>query len=193
MTNIKGLKKAMSLPINMIIVVAIGFTLLILAIFWIKNFFGGLTQQTTEINRITQQAISSLSIEDPNAKFYLSKDMLTLSRGKVEPIAYYVQNFDNSDQQFYMAIQCVRSTSDPNFAKNCNPDDWFLKYMTTVTIKAKDIYKDALVVTAPKGTTPGNYVFNLYICKGSYSGSKAPTSCENGELYDQKTLIVEVK
>ena len=187
-------RRAMSLPINMIVVVAIGFTLLILAIFWIKNFFGGLTQQTNEINRVTQQAISSLSIEDPNAKFFLSKDMITLTRGKVEAIGYYVQNFDNQDHKYYMAIECVRSTSDPNFNKdNCNQADWFLKYMLPVTIKAKDMYKDAIVVTAPKGATPGNYVFNIYVCKGDYSGNDIPKDCGNNEAYDQKTLIVEVK
>ncbi|HIQ50729.1 MAG TPA: hypothetical protein EYH54_02040 [Nautiliaceae bacterium] len=188
-----NLKKAMSLPINMIIVVAIGFTLLILAIFWIKNFFGGLTKQTQDINRITSEAIDSLVVEDPTAEFFLSKDQITIKLGQVEAIAYLIRNFDQSDNNFYMAIECVSSDQDPDFSNNCNKKEWFLKYLRQRKISAKGEYKDALVITAPKGVKPGNYVFDLRICKGSYNGNDIPNDCGNNDEYSIKTLILEVK
>ena len=187
------IRKAMSLPINMIIVVAIGFTLLILAIFWIKNFFGGLTKQTQDINRITQKAIDSLVVEDPTAEFFLGKDQITIKVGQVEAIGYLVRNFDQSDNTFYMAIECVSSDQDSDFTTNCNKKEWFLKYLRKRTIQAKGEYKDALVITAPKGIRPGNYVFDLRICKGNPSGSDIPDDCGSNEEYAIKTLILEVK
>ena len=191
--KLKKLKKAMSLPINMIIVVAIGFVLLILAIAWIKNFFGGLTSQTKEMNEITKQAINSLVVEDPNAKFFLAKDKIQLKIGEVQAIGYYVQNFDNSDQSFYMAISCVSSTGDPNW--NCDDNEkkkWFLQWLKTTTVKSASTYKDALIVNGPKGKNAGNYIFKIYVCKGSYNGNDIPDNCGSDEIYDHKTLIVEV-
>lgn len=188
-------RKSMSLPINMIIVVAIGFVMLILAIAWIKNFFSGLTSQTKEMNEITKQAISSLVVEDPNAKFFLSKERLSLKIGKVEGIGYYIQNFDNTDHKFYMAIKCVSSTGETNW--NCNSDEkkkWFLKYLTPITIKSASTYKDALIVNAPKGKNAGSYIFDIYVCKcsGSCNIGDIPDDCGNNEKYDKKTLILEI-
>ncbi len=188
------IKKSMSLPINMIIVVAIGFVMLILAIAWIKNFFSGLTGQTKEMNEITKQAINSLVVEDPNARFFLAKDKIQLKIGEVQAIGYYVQNFDNSDHTFYMAIKCQSSTGDPDWV--CNEEEkkkWFLQWLTPTTIKSASMYKDALIVSAPKGKNAGNYIFKIYICKGSGSGKDdIPDDCGSDEIYDHKTLIVSI-
>jgi hypothetical protein len=186
-------KRAMSLPINMIIVVAIGFTLLILAIFWIKNFFSGLQKQTNDINRVTSKAIDSLVVDDPTAEFFLSKDQVNVKIGQVEGIGYLIRNFDQTDNTFYMAIECVSSDQDPQFSKNCHKKEWFLKYLRERKIPAKGEYKDALVITAPKGVKPGNYVFDIRICKGTNSEKdKIPKDCGNNEEYAIKTLIVTV-
>ena len=189
----EGIKKAMSLPINMIIVVAIGFVMLILAIAWIKNFFGGLTSQTKEMNEITKQAINSLVVEDPNARFFLAKDKIQLKIGEVQAIGYYVQNFDNSNQKFYMAINCVSSTGDPNW--QCDQEEkkkWFLQWLTPTTIKSASTYKDALIVSGPKGKNAGNYIFKIYMCKGDYSGNDIPDDCGSNGIYDHKTLILSL-
>ncbi len=86
-----GKKGAIELSMNTIIIVVIGITILTLGLRWIYGIFGGLTEQSTQIEQISQDQINELFGKTGDV-VRLPSNIVTVQKGKTKNAQVFIRN-----------------------------------------------------------------------------------------------------
>lgn len=167
-----GKKGAIELSMNTIIIVVIGITILTLGLRWIYGIFGGLTEQSTQIEQITQDQINELFGQSGDI-IKLPASIISVQKGKTSNAQIFIRNIFSTSHTFKYTIIPDEGTMLPGSV------NWYKK---DVKLASGDGFKDFIRFDS-KNLALGTYSFRInVIC----------TDCSPPEETPPAPLILEV-
>lgn len=105
-----GKKGAIELSMNTIIIVVIGITILTLGLRWIYGIFGGLTDQSTQIEQISQDQINELFGSQSATIIKLPASIINVQKGRTNNAQVFIRNIYSTSQTFKYTVTIDEGT-----------------------------------------------------------------------------------
>ncbi len=185
------MKKGMELSMNFIVVFIISIVILFFGIKFVYDIMnqGGIINEvlTAQVNNELENLASQ------GKRISIAFNSGTISPGEHQIFGLGILNMDATHK--YFAIGFKPGPAYDNDNNLIEPNPLQLPPDKKMTIELDELEKVAILVKVPRGTKPGNYIVNVYVCNsdstnGEYDGVCGEGSDEN--FYDKENPVRKI-
>ncbi len=157
-------KAAVSLPINLMVVIIISLVILGLGVTLLYQFMGEAVRIKADLDDKTAEELERLLV-DQGQKVALPLHTAYLNPGENHVFGIGILNIKSADDfTIEVSLSAAADLQDnPILEEQAKTSDWLLFPIHLLTIKENEHIKEGIMVSVPKTAVKGQYIFNVII------------------------------